>query len=229
VYGSDSDTSSTVVQAFTNGVRISTTLTSKDAGTSFSYPLDLKKGSHIDVQDNGGVEIVGPDGAFLGGLLPPWAKDANGASVPTHYAVHGNSVVQVIDGNPAALAYPVVADPWYFIDLISWSKWKVDHIAANGRYAWTLQVYPTPWAMVNSGNPLVAEAGWSELVSKDTYHTINTNVGSMHWQYDCHQLLFASILKLVQNGYVVYNLGEYQRDDGFVGTQLDKCNPPNLY
>ncbi len=215
VYGSDNGTSSIVVQNFTNGVRLSATLASKEAGTSFSYPLDLQKGSRIEVQDNGGVLIIGPDGSFLGGLLAPWAKDRNGVSVPTHYAVHGNSVVQVIDGNPAALAYPVVADPYFFIDLIDHYTWALTY----SYWGYTDQVYPTPWAIAMSGNWSVAEYGWEELVHKDPAHQNRLNDG-MHQQYDCHQMLGAGFFKSS------YNLDWYRYTVGLAQTILDRCNPP---
>jgi len=202
---------------------MSTTLTSQDAGSSFSYPLDLQKGSRIEVQDNGGVLIVGPDGSFLGGLLPPWAKDRNGASVPTHYTVQGNSVVQVIDANLAALAYPVVADPYLFIDLIDHWQWVVTY-THNGKNGWSDYVWPTPWAINMSGNPVVAVFGWSELVSKDVHHYINTNVDGMSDQYQCHQILFAGILRI--EGGAVYHLDEYRVHVGLGQTMLDQCNPP---
>src|ERR1035437_2398933 len=226
VYGSDGGTSSIVVQGFTNGVRMSTTLASKEAGTSFSYPLDLQKGSRIDVQANGSVLVVGPDGSFLGGLLAPWAKDRNGVSVPTHYEVHGNSVIQVIDGNPAALAYPVVADPYFFIDLIDHTHWDPSHWVGS-RVGWTLSVWPTPWAIFNSGYYRVAEYGWEELVHKDTYHYINTNVDGMHDQYDCHQIAFVGVIRLPSGA--VYHLDEYKQNVGLPLTMAYGCNPPNAW
>jgi hypothetical protein len=219
VYGSDSETSSIVVQLFTDGVRISTTLTSKEAGTSFSYPLDLQKGSRIDVQDNGGVLITGPDGSFSGGLLPPWAKDRNGVSVPTHYEVHGDSVVQVIDRTSADLAYPVVADPYFGIDLIDHYSWSVTYKAAG----WTDHVFPTPWAIAMSGNYSVAEFGWEELVHKDPIHNAAhffSVFPGLHDQYDCHQILGAGFFKSS------YNLDIYRLNVGLAQTILDQCNPP---
>ncbi len=215
VYGSDSGASSTVVQTFTNGVRLSTTLASQDAGTSFTYPLVLQKGSRIEIQANGGVLIVGPGGAFMGGLLAPWARDNNGVSVPTHYEVQGDSIVQVIDGNPAALAYPVVADPYFFIDLIDHYTWALTY----SYWGYTDQVYPTPWAIAMSGNWSVAEYGWEELVHKDPAHQNRLNDG-MHQQYDCHQMLAAGLFK------GSYNLDWYRYTVGLAQTILDRCNPP---
>jgi hypothetical protein len=217
VYGSDSDTSSIVVQSFTNGVRMSTTLASKEAGTSFSYPLDLAKGSRIEVQDNGGVLIVGPDGSFLGGLLTPWAKDRNGATVPTHYTVHGNSVVQVIDSNSAALAYPVVADPFLFIDLIDSWQWQT-----NAGLGLSDHVHPTAWATANCCGWAVAEYGWEELVHKDTGHKYYLGAG-MHDQYDCHQMV-ALIVWIT--GHATYDLDTYRPHTSLADTIAHGCNPP---
>ncbi len=217
VYGSDSDTSSIVVQSFTNGVRMSTTLASKDAGTSFSYPLDLQKGSRIEVQENGGVLIIGPDGSFLGGLLAPWAKDRNGVSVPTHYTVHGNSVVQVIDGNPAALAYPVVADPYFFIDLIDSWVWQF-----NPGLGWSDHVHPTAWATMNCCGWAVAEYGWEELYHKDSGHDYALSAG-MHDQFDCHQMV-ALIVWI--SGHATYDIDTYRQHTNLPLTIAAACNPP---
>jgi hypothetical protein len=220
VYGSGSDGASVVVQGFTNGVRISTTLASSDVGTSFSYPLDLPKGSRIEILDTGGVLLVGPDGSFLGGLLAPWAKDRNGASVATHYEVDGNSMVQVIDGDPARLAYPVVADPYFFIDLIDSYQW----VYASGP-GWTDRVHPTAWATANCCGWAVAEYGWEELVHKDPNHA---NVGwlgpGMHDQFDCHQM---TSLIIWISGHATYNLDLNRRYVGLPATiALYACNPP---
>ncbi|KHK99140.1 hypothetical protein LK09_03775 [Microbacterium mangrovi] len=43
-------------------------------------------------------------------LAAPWAVDANGKSVDTHYVINGNAVSQVIDAN-SNTAFPVTADP----------------------------------------------------------------------------------------------------------------------
>ena len=218
VYGSDSGTSSIVVQGFTNGVRMSTTLASKDAGTSFGYPLDLQKGSRIEVQDNGSVLVVGPDGSFLGGLLAPWSKDRNGASVPTNYEVHGNSIIQVIDGNPAALAYPVVADPYFFIDLIDSWAWQY-----NSGQGYSDHVHPTAWATANWYNLAVAEYGWEELVHKDTPHSGWLNTPSMHMQYDCHQV--AAVVVWI-TGHATYDLDTYRPYASLSTNIRYLCNPP---
>lgn len=54
-----------------------------------------------------GIEIVGALGA-------PWAVDANGTQVPTHYEIDGTTVTQVVEHIDGGYAYPIVADPeWW--------------------------------------------------------------------------------------------------------------------
>jgi Protein of unknown function (DUF2599) len=132
----------------------------------------------------------------------------------------------VIDGNPAALAYPVVADPYFFVDLIDHFSWT-HTINSSGRYRYTMSVWPTPWAIFNSGYYRVAEYGWEELVNKDTYHTINTNVGGMHDQYDCHQILFVGVIRLPSGA--VYHLDEFKQNVGLPLTMAYGCNPPDAW
>ncbi len=58
---------------------------------------------------DGGAEVVGSDGVVVTVVAPPWAVDANGASVLTSYRIEGSTLVQVVAHHGAA--YPVVADP----------------------------------------------------------------------------------------------------------------------
>lgn len=48
-----------------------------------------------------------------------WAVDVNGKSVPTHYEVRGNELVQVVVPNKGT-AYPIVADPTWGWKLAAW-------------------------------------------------------------------------------------------------------------
>ena len=181
------------------------------------------KGSRIQLLPNGGVLITGARGEFLGGLLAPWAKDANGANVATHYEVHGNSVVQVIDATPSALAYPVVADPYFFIDLIDSWTWQY-----NAGLGYSDHVHPTAWATANFYNYAVAEYGWEELVHKDTRHAtwLNTPLPSMHMQYDCHQMV-AVVVWI--SGHATYDLDTYRQYESLSANMRHLCNPAIVY
>jgi len=107
VYGVSRDSSVGVVEATADGVRLSTVINDASAPTSYAYgfgagvsPVVLADGSAI-LHDGGNV--------IVGVVATPWAVDANGASVPTHFTVDGTALVQVVDHVGAA--YPVVADP----------------------------------------------------------------------------------------------------------------------
>ena len=48
----------------------------------------------------------------VGTFQTPWAKDASGALVPTHYIVQGSTLIQQVDVT-SATTFPVVADPMF--------------------------------------------------------------------------------------------------------------------
>ncbi len=68
----------------------------------------------------------------------PWAKDANGESVPTSYKLDGNDIVQTVETNDKT-AFPVVADPkftWGWVTGTAYfKKSETKKIANNGALA----------------------------------------------------------------------------------------------
>ncbi len=66
---------------------------------------DASGGFYAETTDAGSIHI-----------LPPWAKDAKGNPVDTHYTVDGNTLTQHVD-HTAATAFPVTADPAWTYDL----------------------------------------------------------------------------------------------------------------
>ena len=104
------------LQALDNGVRVQTVVAGASAPTRFAYDL----GSAVPfLYADGSVVIV--SGENLVQVQVPWAFDANGTPVATHYEVDGGTLVQVVDHTARDVAYPVVADPtfiagtnWFF-------------------------------------------------------------------------------------------------------------------
>lgn len=49
-------------------------------------------------------------------ISTPWAVDANGMSIPTHYKISGNTLTQVVESSTDT-AFPVTADPswWWWV------------------------------------------------------------------------------------------------------------------
>jgi hypothetical protein len=85
---------------------------SLDAGAPTEYSYDIKVGDEpavLELIEGGGVSVLDGDGSLVNSILAPWAKDATGAEVPTHYTVQGDTLTQHVEHQGAA--YPVVADP----------------------------------------------------------------------------------------------------------------------
>ena len=67
----------------------------------------------------------------------PWAVDASGADVATHYELADNAIVQVVDHSEREISYPVVADPTFtqinsFQTRIRWNRAETATIASGG-------------------------------------------------------------------------------------------------
>lgn len=204
------------VQPLEDSVRLSTVIQDGDAPTTFTYPVDLPDGATMAVQDDGSVVITKSDGSLGGGFAAPWAKDANGVDVPTHYEVQGDDLVQVVEHTTTpGVAYPVVADPWLWRDLIHSATWTY-----HTGYGWTLKVTPTDWQRFWSG-VAPAYAGWNELYSKYRNRGLNTNLGSMENQYVCHVL----IVNTIAPNKATWDLDEWRPNVGLTDTINHKCNP----
>src|SRR6218665_133748 len=100
-----------------------------DSHASREYRYSIS-GGPPRLRDDGGIDIyqtlsvkdidgVLKSGEFLvGKFASPWATDANGKSISTHYEIDASTVVQVVDFTPDT-AFPVVADPQWWQVAIS--------------------------------------------------------------------------------------------------------------
>ncbi|MGG7464985.1 MULTISPECIES: hypothetical protein [unclassified Plantibacter] len=87
------------------------------APSEFRYAIRIgDTDASLELAEDDSVHVLGPDGTMANIVLPPWAVDANGHSVPTSYSVEGNVLVQHV--NHAGAAYPVVADPSFGCDAL---------------------------------------------------------------------------------------------------------------
>lgn len=114
-FAGDSAVPSVNVLAATDAVRISTVIASVGQTESFSY--DFGAEATVELQDDGSAIVVkdGDDGIELivADIAKPWATDASGSSVETHYVARGSVLTQVVEHQRAGIAYPVVADPTF--------------------------------------------------------------------------------------------------------------------
>lgn len=109
VFVGTDEATSTVVNPTPSGVQIMTVLDSAAADTSPSYELNLPAGGTAQAMPDGSILITGADGTPIVAIAAPWAQDATGRNLPTHYTLIGNHLTQHIDTRGAA--FPVVADP----------------------------------------------------------------------------------------------------------------------
>lgn len=174
-------------------VQVTTVLSGPDAPTRYEYAFPPD--NVLELAEDGFVIIRDGSGDFAGGVLPPWAIDANGEEVPTHFELTGSSLTQVIDHSAAA--YPVVADPYMGKKLIS--KVVVGTDKGKPRYG----VTKTTWGNAvaagrgvmngpNSDDPLLGahimrNEGWKEAVSLGL-----STATTIRQQYDCHTVYAAT-------------------------------------
>lgn len=106
--GAGADEASAAVQVLGDGtVRLQTISRHADS-SQFTYSFGA--GIHPALTADGGAVLVADSGQLVAQVSPPWAVDANGLNVPTHYEDHGDTLVQIIDIDEST-ALPVVADP----------------------------------------------------------------------------------------------------------------------
>lgn len=117
VFPSRSGDADVAVQVLDGGeTRVQTVIPDAGAGHEFSYAV---AGARPVLTDSGAVDFVltrGGRDEIVATAAAPWARDAHGRPVATHYRVDGTKLVQIVSRS-AASVYPVVADPTYSIGL----------------------------------------------------------------------------------------------------------------
>ncbi len=165
-------------------VQITTVLKAADAPTRFDYVFSA--GSALQLGEDGFVVVTDADGQYSGAVTPPWALDANGATVPTHFEVNGSTLTQVV--RHAGYAYPVVADPYAGKALIS--SVRVGSEQGQPRYSVSKTSFghsvSLGYGLGGGDDPLLGaqimrDQGWSEAVSKGL-----STAKTIRQQYDCH-------------------------------------------
>lgn len=123
-YLGDASTSSVNVVAAPDAIRVSTIIDSSAQAERFSY--DFGVGTTVEIQEDGSAiayvmeSVTDPETGetmsvekIIADVTVPWAKDANGADVPTRYEASGSVLTQVVAHSRGGYAYPVVADPTF--------------------------------------------------------------------------------------------------------------------
>jgi hypothetical protein len=108
--GSTSDTTVGLQPTSDGGVRALVQIDGPAAPSKFAFAF----GGQIRTlapQSDGTVMARNAAGDTVAWLHAPWAQDANGTAVPTHYEIQGARLIQVVDHTAGEYVYPIVADP----------------------------------------------------------------------------------------------------------------------
>lgn len=109
VYGGQADSGAVAVQAIPDGLRALLTIDEASAPHDYPFPLSGDVASIVENPD-GTLALYDASGEDIGSVDAPWATDANGAPVATHFVINGTTVTQVV-GFTSDTVFPVVADP----------------------------------------------------------------------------------------------------------------------
>lgn len=106
-------------------VRVESIIVNEDAPEEFDFTFPGI--SRIEVYEEEGVAwlfSLDEDGEeqLAGVVDAPWARDANGIAVPTHFKADGNTLTQVVEHRSGNFVYPIVADPNWWDNAVAWAQ-----------------------------------------------------------------------------------------------------------
>lgn len=133
-----SDSVKYAITPFENGnVKVHSILQDKSAPETFSYTFPGVDAIILDEET--GVAFLftqnGEDFELIGGIDKPWARDAHGVAVPTHFEVEGNVLTQVVEHKSGNYAYPIVADPSWWDSIKGWFKNAGSYVTGKAKSA----------------------------------------------------------------------------------------------
>lgn len=161
-----------VAQAVEGGARQMYVLDSPEAKSSISFSAG-NAGSSLVANPDGGISVLGAEGEEIATIGTPWAVDAEGEDLDTHYKIDGNTITQHVD--TADAAFPVTADP----DICRNRIRRVTFGQRGGRT--TMFVLPT-----KCGRVVGALSGWREANREGGRRYRGSRERSLWKQYNCH-------------------------------------------
>ncbi|WP_431245302.1 hypothetical protein [Leifsonia xyli] len=95
VYDNNNGSSTVPVVHADGTVQINTFIENANAPKRYDYSLTVPEGQHARLLEDGSVYVGSEDGQAVSAIIPaPWAKDAHGTAVATHYELSGNTLTQ---------------------------------------------------------------------------------------------------------------------------------------
>lgn len=142
-----------VVRPAPGGLQALTVIRNSAAPDSYTYTLT---DASFEISGEGVVTVT-RGGRTIGMVAPPWAVDAVGNKVPTHYEVHDGALVQIV--NHRGATYPVVADPsisfgWYVY--VRYSKSEVQQISITATQAGNMAALALTCYLLGLANPALS-------------------------------------------------------------------------
>lgn len=117
----------------TDEVRALINITGPEAPERYEFPFGGQVAS-LQLQPDGSVLTLDAAGEPAGTVAAPWARDAAGREVPTHFEVQGTVLIQVVEHVGRGFQYGITADPsfkrkWWGYT-VALNKTDVSNVAA---------------------------------------------------------------------------------------------------
>lgn len=109
VVGTADESRLVIEQISATSVRVAVAIDSADAPETYEFRFD--GASTLRPAPDGSIEVRDLLGNVAQTVAPPWALDADGKSVPTHFEVEGTKLTQIIEHRGRDYEYGIVADP----------------------------------------------------------------------------------------------------------------------
>ena len=109
-FAGDGQDNSISLEPLDNGMRALITIDSPDAPTSYAFDISGDV-ADLSLESDGSVLGLDSNANPIVTIPAPWAVDANGATVPTHYEVNGTVLTQLVEHTDGEWAYGITADP----------------------------------------------------------------------------------------------------------------------
>jgi hypothetical protein len=189
-YSGSNGSANAVIPTEDGGAQFLTVINGRRAPTKYTYDLD---GGRATLLPNGGA-MVTSGGKATGVVLPPWARDANGKPVPSHFEVSGDGqhLTQVVDHRGGNVRYPITADPsfrWYWNGVVvTLSRGETAAVAISGSQALIplLAVPGVGWATIAVVVGASAYASWAYANRKCFWFWLVYFVAGSGWGfYNC--------------------------------------------
>ena len=133
VHSGTESATSTVIQPTAKGVRFMSVIEGPDSPERFEFNVGHPEDFKMERLPTGALVVLDAANQAALTIDAPWARDAAGRDIPTHFEVDGATVTQVVEHRGLDLAYPVVADPNAYTD-----KEMQSGTSGDGRY-WILR------------------------------------------------------------------------------------------